>query len=115
VTIPSRSSHAGRLRWRTTSPSGPWWSSRGDAERGSEQRDSLGEPNSKLLSNDDNVGSPPERGRTIIDHMPASRFGEPEAVVSILTWLRGPAARFWGLGLPKSHPERRDKMKMTFR
>ena len=98
VTIPSRSSPAGRLRWRTTSPSGPWWSSRGDADRGLEQRDSLGEQNSKLLTNDDNDGSLPERGRTIIDHMPASRFGEPEALVGVLTWLPGPTARFWGLG-----------------
>ena len=62
-----------------------------------EQRNSIGEQNSKPPTND-NDGNLPERGRTIIDHMPASRFGEPEALVGVLTWPPGPTARFWGLG-----------------
>ncbi len=54
------------------------------------QRDSIGEQNRKLLTNDD--GSLTERGRTIIiTRRRAARFGEPKALVGVLTWLCGPA------------------------
>lgn len=34
------------------------------------------------------------RGRAIIDHTPAGRFGAPDELVSTLVWLCGPGARF---------------------
>jgi NAD(P)-dependent dehydrogenase (short-subunit alcohol dehydrogenase family) len=52
----------------------------------------LGEQNRAMLVNED--GSPTERGRKIIDHTPAGRFGEPEELVGTLIWLCSPAARF---------------------
>lgn len=53
----------------------------------------LGEQNRALLM-DDGDGRPTERGRKIIAHTPAGRFGEPEELVGTLVWLCSPAARF---------------------
>jgi NAD(P)-dependent dehydrogenase (short-subunit alcohol dehydrogenase family) len=44
------------------------------------------------LLNED--GSLTERGRTIIEHTPAGRFGEPEELVGTLIWLCSPASNF---------------------
>jgi NAD(P)-dependent dehydrogenase (short-subunit alcohol dehydrogenase family) len=52
----------------------------------------IGEQNRALLLNDD--GSLTQRGRTIIEHTPAKRFGEPDELVGTLIWLCSPAARF---------------------
>jgi len=52
----------------------------------------VGEQNRALLLNED--GSPTERGRTIIGHTPAGRFGGPEELASTLVWLCGPGAAF---------------------
>jgi NAD(P)-dependent dehydrogenase (short-subunit alcohol dehydrogenase family) len=52
----------------------------------------LGEQNRALLVNED--GSLKERGRAIVGHTPAGRFGEPEELVGTLIWLSSPAARF---------------------
>ncbi len=52
----------------------------------------LGEQNRALLVEED--GSLTPRGRTIVGHTPAGRFGEPEELVSTLIWLCGPGARF---------------------
>jgi NAD(P)-dependent dehydrogenase (short-subunit alcohol dehydrogenase family) len=52
----------------------------------------LGEQNRAMLLNED--GSLTERGRKIVDHTPAGRFGEPEELVGTLIWLCSPAARF---------------------
>jgi len=52
----------------------------------------VGEQNRALLLNTD--GSLTARGRTIIDHTPAGRFGEPEELLSTLIWLCSPGARF---------------------
>jgi len=52
----------------------------------------LGEQNREMLLNED--GSLTERGRKIVDHTPAGRFGEPEELVGTLIWLCSPAARF---------------------
>jgi NAD(P)-dependent dehydrogenase (short-subunit alcohol dehydrogenase family) len=52
----------------------------------------IGEQNRSLLLNQD--GSLTTRGRTIVDHTPAGRFGEPEELISTLVWLCGPGASF---------------------
>jgi NAD(P)-dependent dehydrogenase (short-subunit alcohol dehydrogenase family) len=52
----------------------------------------LGEQNRALLMNED--GSLTERGRAIVEHTPAGRFGEPEELVGTLIWLCSPAACF---------------------
>ena len=52
----------------------------------------VGEQNRELLLNED--GSLTPRGRTIIDHTPAGRFGEPDDLIGTLIWLCGPGARF---------------------
>lgn len=52
----------------------------------------VGEQNRDLLLNED--GSLTERGRTIVEHTPAGRFGEPEELVGTLVWLCGPGAAF---------------------
>jgi NAD(P)-dependent dehydrogenase (short-subunit alcohol dehydrogenase family) len=44
------------------------------------------------LLNED--GSLTERGRTIIEHTPAGRFGEPEELVGTLVWLCSSASDF---------------------
>jgi NAD(P)-dependent dehydrogenase (short-subunit alcohol dehydrogenase family) len=52
----------------------------------------IGEQNHDLLQNPD--GTLTSRGRAIIEHTPAGRFGEPEEVVGAVVWLCGPGARF---------------------
>jgi NAD(P)-dependent dehydrogenase (short-subunit alcohol dehydrogenase family) len=52
----------------------------------------LGEQNRAMLIDED--GSPTERGRKIIEHTPAGRFGEPGELVGTLIWLCSPAAKF---------------------
>jgi len=52
----------------------------------------VGEQNRGLLLNDD--GSLTERGRTIIEHTPAGRFGEPGELAATLLWLCSPGAAF---------------------
>ena len=52
----------------------------------------IGEQNRNLLLDED--GSPSQRGRTIIDHTPAGRFGEPEELGGTLIWLCSPASAF---------------------
>jgi NAD(P)-dependent dehydrogenase (short-subunit alcohol dehydrogenase family) len=52
----------------------------------------LGEQNRAMLLAED--GGLTDRGRTIIEHTPAARFGEPEELVGALIWLCSPAAHF---------------------
>jgi NAD(P)-dependent dehydrogenase (short-subunit alcohol dehydrogenase family) len=52
----------------------------------------IGDQNRRLLLNED--GSLTERGRSIVEHTPAGRFGTPDELVSTLIWLCGPGARF---------------------
>ena len=52
----------------------------------------LGEQNRAMLVDED--GNPTERGRKIIEHTPAARFGQPRELVSTLIWLCSPASTF---------------------
>jgi NAD(P)-dependent dehydrogenase (short-subunit alcohol dehydrogenase family) len=52
----------------------------------------IGEQNRSLLLQPD--GSLTARGRSIIDHTPAGRFGEPDELVGTLVWLCSPSAAF---------------------
>jgi NAD(P)-dependent dehydrogenase (short-subunit alcohol dehydrogenase family) len=52
----------------------------------------LGEQNRRLLVNED--GSLTARGRTVIEHTPAGRFGDPDDLAGTLIWLCSPAAAF---------------------
>lgn len=52
----------------------------------------IGEQNRRLLLNADD--SLTERGRLIVEHTPAGRFGEPDDLVGTLIWLCSPGARF---------------------
>jgi NAD(P)-dependent dehydrogenase (short-subunit alcohol dehydrogenase family) len=52
----------------------------------------IGEQNRSLLLQPD--GELTARGRTIIDHTPAGRFGTPDELVSTLVWLCSPGSRF---------------------
>jgi NAD(P)-dependent dehydrogenase (short-subunit alcohol dehydrogenase family) len=52
----------------------------------------IGEQNRKLLLKED--GSPTLRGRAIMEHTPAGRFGRPDELVGTLLWLCGPGASF---------------------
>jgi NAD(P)-dependent dehydrogenase (short-subunit alcohol dehydrogenase family) len=52
----------------------------------------LGEQNRAMLVQED--GTLTERGRAIIEHTPAGRFGEPEDLVGTLIWLCSPASKF---------------------
>jgi NAD(P)-dependent dehydrogenase (short-subunit alcohol dehydrogenase family) len=52
----------------------------------------LGDQNRALLTNED--GSLTERGRTIIEHTPAGRFGQPEDLVGAVVWLCGKGSSF---------------------
>lgn len=52
----------------------------------------LGDQNRALLINPDQTPTP--RGKTIIDHTPMKRFGEPEELIGATVWLCSDAARF---------------------
>jgi len=52
----------------------------------------VGEQNRALLVQPD--GTPTTRGRTILEHTPAARFGRPEDLASTVVWLCGPGAAF---------------------
>jgi len=52
----------------------------------------LGEQNRALLVEAD--GAPTARGRAIIEHTPAGRFGVPDDLVGTAVWLCGPGAAF---------------------
>ena len=53
----------------------------------------LTEQNRFLLTNPD-TGELTERGRTILEHTPMNRFGDPEDLLGTLLWLLSPASAF---------------------
>ena len=53
----------------------------------------LGEQNRFLLT-DKETGELTPRGRTIIDHTPMGRFGNPEDLLGTILWLLSPASAF---------------------
>jgi NAD(P)-dependent dehydrogenase (short-subunit alcohol dehydrogenase family) len=52
----------------------------------------IAEQNRALLLEPD--GSPTARGRAVIDHTPARRFGEPDELIGAVVWLCSPSASF---------------------
>lgn len=48
----------------------------------------------RFLLTDKTDGSLTKRGRTILDHTPLARFGEPDDLVGAAVWLVSPAAAF---------------------
>ena len=52
----------------------------------------IGEQNRRLLLDENGELTP--RGRTIVEHTPMQRFGNPDDLLSTLIWLCGPGARF---------------------
>ena len=52
----------------------------------------VGDQNRALLLDD--VGGLTDRGRTIVEHTPAGRLGEPDDLVTTLLWLCSPESRF---------------------
>jgi len=52
----------------------------------------VGDQNRALLLDD--VGGLTARARTIVEHTPAGRLGEPDDLVTTLLWLCSPASRF---------------------
>jgi len=48
----------------------------------------------RFLLTDEKSGELTARGKTIIGHTPAGRFGDPEDLISALVWLLGPGAKF---------------------
>ena len=53
----------------------------------------LTEQNRFLLTNPD-TGELTDRGRTILEHTPMNRFGDPEDLLGTLLWLLSPASAF---------------------
>lgn len=52
----------------------------------------IGDQNRGFLLNAD--GTPSPRGKTIVEHTPMGRFGEPEELIGAAVWLAGDASRF---------------------
>ncbi len=48
----------------------------------------------RFLLTDEKTGELTPRGKTIIEHTPLGRFGEPDELISTLLWLIGPGAKF---------------------
>ncbi|MEW6356300.1 MAG: SDR family oxidoreductase [Planctomycetota bacterium] len=48
----------------------------------------------RFLLTDEKTGKLTPRGKTIIDHTPMGRFGEPEDLVGTVLWLLSPGAKF---------------------
>ncbi len=48
----------------------------------------------RFLLTDEKTGELTPRGKTIIEHTPLGRFGEPDELISTLIWLLGPGAKF---------------------
>jgi len=48
----------------------------------------------RFLLIDEKTGQPTPRGRTIVEHTPMRRFGDPADLLGTLLWLVSPAARF---------------------
>jgi NAD(P)-dependent dehydrogenase (short-subunit alcohol dehydrogenase family) len=48
----------------------------------------------RFLLTDETTGELTPRGRTIIDHTPLGRFGEPEELLGTVLWLLSPASAF---------------------
>ena len=48
----------------------------------------------RFLLTDERTGELTPRGRTIIEHTPMARFGDPEDLIGTVLWLLSPAARF---------------------
>ena len=48
----------------------------------------------RFLLTDEQSGALTARGKTIIDHTPMGRFGEPDELIGTLIWLLSDAARF---------------------
>ncbi len=48
----------------------------------------------RFLLTDEASGELTPRGRTIIEHTPMGRFGDPEDLIGTVVWLLGDGARF---------------------
>ncbi|MHC4694022.1 MAG: SDR family oxidoreductase [Planctomycetota bacterium] len=48
----------------------------------------------RFLLTDETTGELTDRGKTIIDHTPMGRFGEPEELIGTVIWLLSDAAKF---------------------
>jgi NAD(P)-dependent dehydrogenase (short-subunit alcohol dehydrogenase family) len=48
----------------------------------------------RYLLTDQQTGELTSRGKTIIDHTPMGRFGDPEDLLGIVAWLLSPASAF---------------------
>ncbi|MDG5767722.1 SDR family oxidoreductase [Balneolales bacterium ANBcel1] len=48
----------------------------------------------RFLLTSETDGSLTDRGKTIVDHTPAGRFGDPEDLVSTVMWLVAPSSKF---------------------
>ena len=48
----------------------------------------------RFLLTDEKTGEPTARGRTIIDHTPMGRYGDPKELVGTVIWLLSDAAKF---------------------
>jgi NAD(P)-dependent dehydrogenase (short-subunit alcohol dehydrogenase family) len=48
----------------------------------------------RFLLTDEKTGELTPRGKTIVDHTPMARFGDPEDLVGTVLWLVSDAAKF---------------------